>query len=173
MSETTGEILSAKDRLDRIDQILDEYENQKLGLPNYEEQSNKQKENNIGKYLEMGRDQLEKLDAQECGYISHEILSYSFFIQRSINREKSRCSWSKSVLKNYVVPKFDQIQGWGFDEKCGKIIAQDEFAQKIDSINRYATQRVERLDFLANGLKSIADNLNNIARSKGNKQYDR
>jgi hypothetical protein len=166
--ETSSHSSSASQRLVEIDKILDEYE-QKLGLPNYEGEINKQREN-IGLYLAMGRTELEKLDIESCGYISFELRAYGVFIQRSINRERARLNWANSVFKNYVCPKFDSVNGYGFDEKACKVTAQDEYASKLDSIIRYAKQRTDRLEFLANGINGVADALDNIKKGKMVKQ---
>src|SRR5690606_1720920 len=147
----------AVERMKKIDELLDSYE-ENLGLT---AQSEKDYED-IGQYLNMSRDQLEKFDPQDCSQIVYRLSSFALFLNRSYNREMARYNWSESLMKELTAPRLDQQSGYGFIEKYNKAVVDDEYTRKLNEINRYAKQRSDRLSFLSNSVKNLADSLKNI-----------
>ena len=149
--------------IDVWDQILDEYESS-LGLPKFKEFGGN--EERIEQYLSMSRDQLEKLDRQTCAVIAYELVAYSVFIQRALNRQMARVNWAKENIKRIIGPKLGNYKGsWNQQEYSA--IKDDDVANKLQRIKIYAQGRVDRLSFLASSLKNLGDFLKNLQYSKG------
>ena len=75
------------EKMDRIDTILDEYESS-IGLATY--QNEFANTNTAYAYMNMSRDQIEKMDIEGCAEAAYILGSLSFHLQRSINRETAR-----------------------------------------------------------------------------------
>ena len=73
---------TAKERLEQIDSVLDEYEG-KLGIGGYSEDFHDQ---SVKKYMSMPRQQMEKLTVEECAEAALLLGGFSFYLQRSYNR---------------------------------------------------------------------------------------
>ena len=90
---------TAKERLDQIDAVLDEYEG-KLGIGKYSEDFHDQ---SVKQYMGMSRQQMEKLTIEECAEAALLLGGFSFYLQRSYNREVARVNWASSPDKGMLV----------------------------------------------------------------------
>lgn len=159
--------LTARDRLAKLDLILDEYET-KVGLPQYSYEFSQSDE--IEKLTTLTRDAMEKMHPEDCVESAVILNSFSFHLQRSINRELSRVSWADSTLKKLVTPRIPNYKGSGsYGQIFDLAILDDDYTKKVLEIKIYAQQRADRLSFLANGIKSIADDLKNLSAAKRSK----
>jgi len=147
-----------------VDRILDEYEN-KIGLSKYEDDIN---DNGAQKYLSLSREEMERLDLEDCAEISVVLNSLAYHIQRCHNRETSRVFWANSQLKQLVSGKETQFSG-SWESQYNQAIQSDDYTRKLYSIYQHAKQRAERLSFLANSIKSVGESFVNLQRAKGMK----
>jgi hypothetical protein len=153
---------TSKEELEKWDTILDEYE-QSIGLPKY--QNDYLSSDELNNYLNMDRDQIEKLSPEDCAQISLRLAQFSLHIQRTINREIARHNWAESVIKDVIADEINNYKGYGFVEKSIQAIKHNDKAHSLDLIKRYATQRMDRLSYIANGVKNISDILISIQRT--------
>ena len=154
---------TSKEELNEWDNLLDEYENG-LGLPKYS--NNCLPENELNEYLHMSRDQLEKLTPEDCAQISYRLGQFSFHIQRTINREIARYNWAEETIKEVISDEVNNYKGYGYIEKSYQAIKHNDRAQSLNKIKKYAKQRSDRLSYLANGIKNLADILLSIQKIK-------
>ena len=98
---------TAKERLEQIDSVLDEYEG-KLGIGGYSEDFHDQ---SVKNYMSMPRQQMEKLTVEECAEAALLLGGFSFYLQRSYNREIARVNWASSNLKKMVSGRESQYKG--------------------------------------------------------------
>jgi len=153
-----------KELLEQRDQILDDYE-KGIGLPIY---NNPVPTEELEKYLSMNRDIIERLSADECAIIAIRLLQFGVHIQRAQNREISRVSWAKNELKMTIANEVNNYEGYGYEQKSAQAIKGNSHASKVNQIAIYAQQRVDRLNFVSNGLKNLADMLRSIQFNKRN-----
>lgn len=154
---------TAKERLSTIDAILDEYE-KSIGLPTHKVSVS---EEELNKYLSMNRDEIDKMSPEDCAGISMRLSQVGFYIQRQQNREKSRQIWADAELTKIIAGENDHYDKYmRHDVKVATIIKDNSFATSLYDISRYASQRVQRLEFLSTSLKNLADVLLNIQRAK-------
>jgi hypothetical protein len=154
---------TAKEELNDWDKILDEYES-KLGLSLYKE--NILDENELEQYLTMNRNAIEKLAPEDCAQISYRLGQFSFHLQRTSNREIARFNWAEETIKEVIADDINNYKGYGYLEKSMQAIKHNEKADKLNKIRKYAKQRIDRLSYLANGIKNLSDILLAIQRIK-------
>lgn len=155
--------LSAKEQLQKIDTILDEYE-KSVGLPISKSPG---PEEELQNYLNMSRDELEKLTPEICAEISYRIAQFCFYLKRLYNREQTRVIWARQQLMNTIaqsVNNYDQFTK--FEIKVALITKDNEYANSLQKILTYAEERSQRLHELSTFLKHLSDSIKNIAFTK-------
>lgn len=154
---------TSKEEVQYWDSVLDEYE-KSIGLPQYSITSLSEEELNT--YLTMGRDQLEKLSPEDCAQISYRLGQFSFHIQRTINREIARHNWSEENIKETIADEINNYKGYGYIEKSLQAIKHNDKASSLNSIKKYAKQRIDRLSYIANSLNNLSNILLSIQKTK-------
>ena len=150
-----------KERLDQIDKVLDEYEST-LGLVSYAGDFHDQ---SVKQYMSMPRQQMEKITVDECAEAALLLGGFSFYLQRSYNREVARVNWASSNLKRMMSGREAQYKG-SWDSQYYQAIREDGYACKLESIKTYAQQRADRLTYLASSVKNLSDLFVNLQRAK-------
>jgi hypothetical protein len=154
---------SSKEELQYWDKILDEYENS-IGLSEFSASIIPSEE--INKYTSMNRDEIEKLSPEDCAQISYRLSQFSFYVQRSLNREIARYNWADENIKEVIADDINNYKGYGYIEKSIQAIKHNEKANGLNSIKKYAKQRSDRLQYLANSIKNLSDVMISIQKSK-------
>lgn len=154
---------NSKEELQYWDTILDEYESS-MGMPSYAEDSMPSEE--LNEYLTMNRSMLEKLTPDDCGEIAYRLSQFGFHIQRTLNREIARYNWSDEKIKEVIADEINNYKGYGYIEKSLQAIKHNEKAYALNTIKRYAKQRMDRLSYLANNIKNLSDIIISIQRNK-------
>jgi hypothetical protein len=154
---------TAKEELQNWDRILDEYE-KGIGMPTYN--PTYLPESELNEYLSMNRDQLEKLTPEDCAQIAYRLSQFSFHIQRTINREIARFNWSEESIKETIADEVNSYKGYGYIEKSIQAIKHNDKAQSLNNIKKYAKQRIDRLSYIANSAKNLADIILSVQKTK-------
>lgn len=154
---------SAKEDIAHWDSILDEYENS-VGLSQYVSDALPSSE--LNHYLTMSRDELEKLNPEDCAQISYRLGQFSFHTQRSVNREIARYNWADETIKELIADEINNYKGYGYVEKAYQAIKHNDKASSLNNIKKYAKQRSDRLAYLANNIKNLSDILLSIQKNK-------
>jgi hypothetical protein len=155
--------MNTKDQINEWDKILDEYENT-LGLGIYK--PDQFLDNELNKYLFMSRDELEKLTPEDCASSSYRLAQFAFHIQRSINRELARYNWAEENIKETIADELNNYKGYGYLEKASQAIKHNDKANALNKIKKYAKQRSDRLQYIANNIKNLSDILLSILKTK-------
>jgi hypothetical protein len=155
---------TAKEDLNHWDTILDEYETS-IGLGKYSD-IHSFTENELGDYLNMDRDRIEKLTPEDCAQISYRLGQYAFFLQRTLNRETARHNWAEENIKETIADELNNYKGYGFLEKSLQAIKHNDKATALSKIKRYAQQRMDRLSYLASSVKNLSDIMLSVQRTK-------
>jgi hypothetical protein len=153
---------TAKEQLEQRDKILDEYEG-KIGLPPHQSPGETEE---LEKYLTMDRKSVEALSSDECGIISYRLGQFAYHIQKSQNRELARVSWAKNEISLAIANELNNYKGYGYQEKSFQAIKDSVHATKLNQIMIFAEQRSVRLNFVATGLKNLADLIKSIQYNK-------
>lgn len=154
---------TARDKIYKIDNILDEYE-KKSGLSPCKPPGN---EDELQKYLSMDRAELESIQQEKCAEIAYRLNQFGFYIQRLYNREKTRIIWAQQELTNTIAKSVnDYGQFTKHDVKVALIIRENTYAANLQKIIVYAEQRAQRLEFLATSIKYLADGMRDIRMAR-------
>lgn len=154
---------TAKEDLEKWDNILDDYENS-LGFSRYRPDMLSEAE--LNEYLLMNRDSIEKLSPEDCAQISYRLSQFSFHIQRTLNREIARYNWADETIKEVIADEINNYKGYGYVEKFYQAVKHNDRAISLNSIRKYAKQRMDRLSYIANTIKNLSDILLNIQKTK-------
>jgi hypothetical protein len=154
---------TSKEELHYWDSILDEYE-KSISLPSYAAASMPEEELNT--YLTMSRDQLEKLSPEDCAQISYRLGQFSFHVQRTLNREIARYNWAEETIKETIADEVNSYKGYGYIEKSLQAIKHNDKASGLNSIKKYAKQRIDRLSYIANSVNNLSNILLSIQKIK-------
>lgn len=155
---------TTKEEVQYWDSILDEYE-KSIGLGKYSE-SHSFTEQELNEYFSMTRDSVEKLTPEDCSQIAYRLAQYSFFLQRTINREIARYNWAEESIKDVIADEINTYKGYGYIEKSAQAIKHNDKASGLNSIKKYAKQRIDRLSYLANNIKNLSDIIMLVQRNK-------
>ena len=161
--DTQNKNMTSKEEISYWDSILDEYENS-LGLPKYNTSGINESEFND--YLNMSRDEIEKLTPEDCGAVALRLNQFSFYTQRTINREQARYDWAEDTIKNIIADEINNYKGYGYIEKAAQAIKHNDRANSLEKIKKYAKQRINRLSYLANAINNMSNTLLNIQKLK-------
>ena len=165
----SGETNSAKEQMEKLDKVLDEYESQ-CGLPYVEWNGN---EDEFREYLSMPREALEKLTPHDCTQIAYRLGQFAFHLQKQVNRENARVVWAKQRLMELVGQESEQFDKYTkFEVKTALIVKANAHAQALQRIWTYAEQRSTRLTFLSSSLKHLSDILLYNAKNVGSNKND-
>ena len=155
---------TTKEQVDEWDKVLDEYESS-VGLGQYS-QVHSFTEEELGGYLNMNRDTIEKLTPEDCAQISYRLAQYAFFLQRTVNREIARHNWADETIKEVIADEINNYKGYGFVEKSLQAIKHNDKATSLNKIKKYAKQRMDRLSYLANSVKNLSDIILSVQKTK-------
>jgi hypothetical protein len=155
---------TSKEELQYWDKILDDYE-QSMGLPVYNI-GGSVNETEINSYFAMTRDEIEKLSPEDCAQIAYRLAQFSFHIQRTINREIARHNWAEETIKDIIADEINNYKGYGYIEKSLQAIKHNDKANSLNSIKKYAKQRIDRLSYMANSIKNLSDIMLNVQKTK-------
>ena len=154
---------TSKEELEHWDKILDEYESS-IGLP--ASSNNSESSQELNQYLSMSRDVIEKLTPEDCFQMAYRLGQMAFHIQIILNREIARHNWAEDTLKLAVADDISNYKGYGYMEKLYQAIKNNEKANGLHKIQKYAKQRMDRLSYLSNSLKNLSDIIIAIQRNK-------
>lgn len=150
------------DRMKILNEKLDEYESS-IGLSKYKEDQGDS--NDVHRYLNMSREQIEKLSIEDCAEAAILLGSLSFHIQRALNREQAVVNWSTNVLRDLISGRETQYKG-SWESQFSQAVKEDGYANKVDKLKTYAKARADRLSYLASSIKSMSDLFVNMQRAK-------
>ena len=154
----------AKKAMDTEMTKLDEYE-QSIALPEHVIPVGMSDE--IKSYLSMGRDELEKLNPEDCINTAYIIGQFVFFLQREENKERSRELWAKAEIDKLVCSKMENYsQFTKAEHKIASIARENSVVADFNSICHKAQRRAARLKDIASALNNLTYTLKDMARAK-------
>lgn len=144
--ETSGQINS-----EQLDKILDEYNyNNNIGIPF----SNGE----VSQYISMSRDQIEAMSKEDKHIASIQLSQYAVYLQRLVNRERARLSWSNAVINKLASSHWEEHDKFlSYEIKIAKISKEYDIVDKAIKIRNHAQIRIDELDSVANLIKHLSD----------------
>ena len=75
-------------------------------------------------------------------------------------------NWADETIKETIAEDINNYKGYGYIEKSFQAIKNNEKASALNKIKKYAKQRSDRLQYLANSIKHLSDIMLSIQRAK-------
>ena len=145
--------LTAKERLEKRQEILNEYE-KTTGLPLHKPPGD------ISEYEEyfcMDRKQIETLSGERATSIAIRLAQFALYLTRSINRERSNMMWAEGELNKIIASQVGQYDPYmKHDLKIAAICKSNEGANELQKIVKYAQERTVRLEGMAESIKNLS-----------------
>ena len=154
-----GESESAKQRLDKINKALEEYEHS-IGIPVLAPH------NEAERYLNMSHKEMNHLSDIDCGEAATVLAQYSFHIQRAANKELGIANWADDMAKKAIASELQQYRGASFEERRMQALKENEYANKLDQIRIWARARYDKIAFLSNRIEFIARTFMDLQQTK-------
>jgi hypothetical protein len=114
----------------------------------------------------MTRDEVEKLTPEDCAQIAYRFSQFAFYVQRSVNREIARYNWADENIKETIADEKNNYKGYGYIEKSLQAIKHNDKASSLNSIKKYAKQRIDRLSYIANNIKNLSEVILSVQKTK-------
>ena len=167
--ELTGNSRPARheERLNQIDALLDDYE-QSSGLPAYAPMAATE----VHHLLELSPQELRGMSAEEVGEAAYTLESFSFHLQRALNREQARVRFAEETVRYLIGPRMRNITAYNWEERRLLAVRQDDAAQKAEKLRVNAQLRVERLSYLSPKVERMASALIQLQMSKRAQRRD-
>lgn len=152
-----------KDRIDQVDELLSEYTEEKLLL----------KKIKMGDpQLDVGTNDLKKMTSEELNYWRFEVTMYLTFLQKEINKHRSRANWAANALKTYINNKAIDFDGYGMDEKRAKAMKNDTFATKLSKLSLESQATLDRLEYIPARINALTEIAKDIIWARRREDYN-
>ena len=160
MSGEPESSMTAKDKLSRFEQLIDDYLAKRgIHKVEYNEEALK--------VLQMKSFELKALTSTECGELAFSLAQYSLYMQQQINEQTTRINWAKNNIKNIIAQNSGQFDRYmKYEEKEHAIIVNNEHALKLNEILSYAQAVSDRLLYMSGKIQSLSSTLIELQRSK-------
>lgn len=155
-------------RLKLVEEALDKFEKDN-GIPL---NNSPGPESELEEYLNMDRNDIERLSGTDCAAIAMRLGQFSIYVQRLINRDTAKITWAKQLIAECIAgdPNYDKFRKY---ELAVELLAKESTAVKrLATIIRYSQQRIDRLAFVATGLKNLSDIMITNQRAKRAERED-
>jgi len=153
--------MNAGERLKKIEQIVEDYENEngvpKIVKPTY----------SLELYLNMSRQELNSLSAQDCGEIAYLLGQYSYYIQRLQNKHQGNKIWAEGILQEDVCKYLGDYSDFiKYEIKVKLIAKENQHITDILKIMNYADIMGTRLNFISSSISNLSHIISNLEKSK-------
>ena len=150
----------------QVEKSLDEYE-RFSGLPPFTIYDSEQ----AAQYFTMTLEQLNNLSPVECAEAAYILAQYSFYFQRTYNRESARHKWALSQMSKLICDKMGGYPDFTkYDHKVELIAKENAVVAKLQNLINYTAQMMERMNFLSSSIKNMCETMSNIQKAKSYSQ---
>lgn len=144
-----------------MNRLLDEYDNRlRLGVSASPIAT-------FEKYSTLSKDELDKFSPESCDEAALELMQYSIFLQREINRERARMNWCETYINHAVAPHWDKYDKYLPKEVKIPIIADENpLLKNVLRLRAKVAAVINSTEHLPTLVKHYADLFSGYARSK-------
>ncbi len=158
----------AQTQSDNWDKILDEYE-KNIGIPQF----SKLNTTEVEQYMQMSRNELEKLTPEDCAQMAYMLIVYSVYVQKCYNREIARAKWAAATLNQVIANEVGTYNKYSpYEERKHQAIRNNDHAENLNTILIHAQNRADRLLFISSGIKNTSDILLSLQKAKAGVKHN-
>ncbi len=144
-----NEDVERKGEISKVESLLEEYTEEKLLLKKVKLPEDAR--------IDMTTDQLARMDIDQINDWRFEMAQYLLYLQKEINKHKSRSNWAAGALRTYISKKAVDCDGFLFEQKKANAMKNDNYAEKLDKLALKSQAALDRLEFLPNKIISLMD----------------
>ena len=146
---------------EQLNQLLDQYDEKlRLGI-------NVSPIDSMSKYCSLSQDELDKMAPETCQEISLELIQYSIFLQRELNRERARLNWCESYIYSIASKYWEDYDKYLKAEiKIPMIAKENPVLNSLLELKAKLSSMIMGLDHIPTIVKGYADKFENYARIK-------
>lgn len=152
---------SLKSRLSSFEQTIDDYINRFLPP--------QKPPDDIDKILSMSNDELARLSSEACMEYAVILAKYALYLQREINRHKSRLIWAEHNLNALIASEYDNYADDKFvkyDLVKSRICTSVDAARELNNMILHARCRIQELDQLSYKVSLISKTISSLGYEK-------
>lgn len=125
-------------------------------------------DNDIEELLDLDRDKLKAMEAEDLGINAALLAKYAYYIQGLCNREQIGLHFADSSLKKIFIEHWKAHKGQYMrpEEVEGAIIKSNTAATEFNRLKVLAEARLAKLSYLANRIQFVAQTLLELQQSK-------
>lgn len=145
-----------------VEKLLEDYTEEKLLL--------KKIRMPVEPRIDITTDQIAIMDIDMINNWRFEMGQYLMYLQKEINKHRSRAGWASNALKTYLSKKvFEQdCNGYTFEEKKANAMMHDNYAAKLSKLFGRSQAALDRLEFLPTKITSLMDIAKDITWARRN-----
>lgn len=151
-----------QDKIDEFNKNLDNYD-VKIGLPKISETNNLAE-----KYLNLDF-ATAKLTPDESAEAGAVLSQFSYYLQKTVNREEAKLVWLNGKIKKIIVGILPQIKSYNWSEREMSAIAQDDVAIQYDEERTRTEIRIKHLSYLSGKVEKLSEKYVELSRTLRNK----
>lgn len=147
---TNQDLSGQKNFEEQLDNILDEYNRTTNTINNFN--------GDIDEYLSLSKDELDVMSREDRYTASLRLAQFSIYIQRLMNREKSRQSFATAALNKAAAPRWESFSEYlNYEIKIQKLAKESPIIDKAIRIRNNARIRIEELEGVAGLIKHFSE----------------
>jgi hypothetical protein len=117
--------MTLNDKIKKLDEQIEKFYEQ-INLP----QTNVA-ESSVEEYINMTRTEIESMTPEGCGAASLQISSYIYYLQKIINKYKSRLNWLEQLSREEIGKISRDYQIYSYEEKKCAMLVDNTYLNKI------------------------------------------
>jgi hypothetical protein len=156
----TNQLQNGQQKLNKIDELLEKYDKKNI-VPNFEQEGNE-----INEYLNISRQTLSKIHANDLAEINYRLAQYSLYLQRLWNEHIAIKSWAESTLKIVILPELEKLDIWAYEHKRSQAIQNNDYAKKLNKLIMLASIESDKLYLLSDRVKHISFSISKLIEVK-------
>lgn len=165
MNTGQNKSLTSEQKLQATNDGLDKYE-QGIGLPNV---TSLAVEAEAKRILNLEPSVLNKMSATECGESAFCLRQYSWYLQRSLNKERTNMKWAEESTKRTIAATIHNYRGVSYEERKMQAVKDNDVASNLDTLRIKAQLKIDRISFLADKIGDMAKSLESLQFTKRGK----
>lgn len=125
--------------------------------------------NDIEDLLDLDRDKLKGMEADECGENAALLAKYAYYVQGLSNTESIALHFAEESLKKVVMANYKAAKGsqyMKYEEVEGLIVNSNDAAAEYNRLRVLAKARHLKFAYLANRIQFVAQTLIELQQSK-------
>lgn len=144
------------DDLKKIDEALDQYEKEHIGLP-------ERQQYNAPEVLYMNIADLRKKTPEYLAESSLELARYTLEVERKINKEKAWERWAKLKSDEYTAKFLEDVpQGYGWNERILIARNKPDVCKRLNGFIREIEMKLSRLYNVPKHIEVISKCIDNL-----------